>query len=186
MEDRGLSLTFDFKELSNNRQISLSFGADYIWDLKKRFKCLNSSLVVIQTVFRWSLLGRCDERTDSTLINFILSERKLISAEMRCFWELGSLGIRRDEIDSGMEHKEGLKEFNLSVKLVENKYCIKLIGEKSMQEKLGNNSEMPLRCFKGLVENFKSIRCCIKSIERLLTVTSKNESLFHLPHHAVV
>ncbi|GFT56897.1 DUF1758 domain-containing protein [Nephila pilipes] len=54
-----------------------------------------------------------------------------------------------------MEDKEGLREFNESVQLVENKYCVKLPWKEGMQEKLGNNREVALRRFKGLVEKFK-------------------------------
>ncbi|GFU31941.1 integrase catalytic domain-containing protein [Nephila pilipes] len=42
-EYKGLALTFDFKELSNDGQILLLVGADY-WDLIKGFQRLNSSL----------------------------------------------------------------------------------------------------------------------------------------------
>ncbi|GFU37055.1 integrase catalytic domain-containing protein [Nephila pilipes] len=92
MENRGLALTSDFKELSSDCQISLK-GANYYWDLIKGFQRLNSSMVAIETVFGWSLRGRCDELTDSTLVNFVLSERESVSSEMRRFWELESLGI---------------------------------------------------------------------------------------------
>ncbi|GFT64850.1 DUF1758 domain-containing protein [Nephila pilipes] len=44
--------------------------------------------------------GRCDELTNSTLLNFVLSESETVSAEMRRFWELESLKIRGDEIDT--------------------------------------------------------------------------------------
>ncbi|GFT38685.1 integrase catalytic domain-containing protein [Nephila pilipes] len=102
------------REFSSDSQISLLVGADYYWDLIKGFQRLNSSLIAIDTVFGWSLQGRCDELTDFTLVNFVLSERDSVSVEMRCFWELGSLGIRNDEIDTAMEDKEGLKGFNES------------------------------------------------------------------------
>ncbi|GFT11231.1 uncharacterized protein NPIL_531181 [Nephila pilipes] len=112
MEHRGLALTFDFKELSNNCQIYLLVGADFNRDLIKGFQRLNSSLVDIEIIFGGSLQGRCDEPTDSTLVNFILSEKESISPEIRRFWELESLGIRGDKMDTSMEDKEGLKEFN--------------------------------------------------------------------------
>ncbi|GFS67346.1 integrase catalytic domain-containing protein [Nephila pilipes] len=51
MENRELALTFNFKELSSDCQISLLVGADYYWDLIKGFQRLNSSLVAIETIF---------------------------------------------------------------------------------------------------------------------------------------
>ncbi|GFT48774.1 DUF1758 domain-containing protein [Nephila pilipes] len=96
---------------------------------------------------RWSLQDRCDELTDSTLVNFVLSERESVSTEMRSFWELESSGIRGDEIDSDMEDKEGFREINKSVQVEENRYCVKLPWKEGMQEKLGNNREVALRRF---------------------------------------
>ncbi|GFU39928.1 integrase catalytic domain-containing protein [Nephila pilipes] len=65
-------------------------------------------------------------------VNFLLSERQSVSAEIRRFWELERLGIRGDEIDSGIDDKKGLKEFNGSVQLVENRYCVKLPWKEDM------------------------------------------------------
>ncbi|GFU01538.1 DUF1758 domain-containing protein, partial [Nephila pilipes] len=89
------------------------------------------------------------------LVNFVLSKKESIFTEMRRFWELESSGIRGDEIDSGMKDKEGLRVYNESVQLVENRYCVKLPWKEGMQEKLGNNWEVVLRGIKGLVERFK-------------------------------
>ncbi|GFU62538.1 DUF1758 domain-containing protein [Nephila pilipes] len=91
MEYKGLALTFDFKELSSDGQISLLVGADYYWDLIKGIQRSNSSLEIIETIFGWSLQGRCDELTDSTLVNFVLSEKESLSAKMRRFLEVGKL-----------------------------------------------------------------------------------------------
>ncbi|GFT99212.1 DUF1758 domain-containing protein [Nephila pilipes] len=107
IEDRGLVLTFDFVYQLSNFVVSGS-----------------------------RLLLGCDELTDSTLVNFILSEKESVSPEMKRFWELESLGIRGDEIYTGMEDKEGLKELNKTVLLGEIDIVLSCRGIEGMQEKL--------------------------------------------------
>ncbi|GBN88371.1 hypothetical protein AVEN_242099-1 [Araneus ventricosus] len=199
MEKRGLALTFDVEDLSRNCQISLLVGADYYWDLVKGFQRLNSSLVAVETVLGWSLQGRCDELTESILVNFVISERELVSAEVRRFWELESLGIRGDGIDTGLNEQDILKEFDESIQFVDNRYCVKLPWKEGMQEKLGTNRQVALRRFNGLVERFKRdpelyreygevINGYLEEgiVERCTSERLTDESSFYLPHHAVV
>ncbi|GBO14291.1 hypothetical protein AVEN_259109-1 [Araneus ventricosus] len=199
MEKRGLALTFDVEDLSRNCQISLLVGADYYWDLVKGFQRLNSSLVAVETVLGWSLQGRCDELTESILVNFVISERELVSAEVRRFWELESLGIRGDGIDTGLNEQDILKEFDESIQFVDNRYCVKLPWKEGMQEKLGTNRQVALRRFNGLVEGFKRdpelyreygevINGYLEEgiVERCTSERLADESSFYLPHHAVV
>ncbi|GBO44249.1 hypothetical protein AVEN_47383-1 [Araneus ventricosus] len=199
MEKRGLALTFDVEDLSRNCQISLLVGADYYWDLVKGFQRLNSSLVAVETVLGWSLQGRCDELTESILVNFVISERELVSAEVRRFWELESLGIRGDGIDTGLNEQDILKEFDESIQFVDNRYCVKLPWKEGMQEKLGTNRQVALRRFNGLVERFKRdpelyreygevINGYLEEgiVERCTSERLADESSFYLPHHAVV
>ncbi|GBM19181.1 hypothetical protein AVEN_153812-1 [Araneus ventricosus] len=134
MEKRGLALTFDVENLSRNCQISLLVGADYYWDLVKGFQRLNSSLVAVETVLGWSLQGRCDELTESILVNFVISERELVSAEVRRFWELESLGIRGDGIDTGLNEQDILKEFDESINLLTIDIVLSCRGRKACKK----------------------------------------------------
>ncbi|GFS40436.1 serine proteinase stubble [Nephila pilipes] len=84
---------------ASNCQISLLEGIRLLLGFDKRVPVVvNSTLIATETIFGWSLQSKCDELTDSTSVNFFLSERKSVSAEIRRFWELESLGIRGDEI----------------------------------------------------------------------------------------
>ncbi|GFQ76714.1 DUF1758 domain-containing protein, partial [Trichonephila clavata] len=109
METKGFRLTFNYSESSENCEISLLIGSDFYWSLTHRIKRLDSSLVVVETSLGWSLQGKCDEQSDCTSVHLIHSEEESISAELRRFWEIESLGIRdNDSVSLGMEMKRYL------------------------------------------------------------------------------
>ncbi|GFY72029.1 DUF1758 domain-containing protein [Trichonephila inaurata madagascariensis] len=93
MESKGFRLTFSCNESSENCEISLLIGSDLYWSLTQRIKRLDSSLVAVETSLRWSLEGRCDERSDGTSVHLVHSEEESISTELRRFGEIESLGI---------------------------------------------------------------------------------------------
>ncbi|GFX55026.1 DUF1758 domain-containing protein [Trichonephila clavipes] len=67
--------------------------SDFYWSLTHRIKRLDSSLVAVETRLGWSLQGKCDERSDCTLVHLVYNEEESISTELRRFWEIESLGI---------------------------------------------------------------------------------------------
>ncbi|GFQ67958.1 DUF1758 domain-containing protein [Trichonephila clavata] len=91
METKGLRLTFNCNESSENCEISLLIGSDFYWSLTHRIKRLYSSLVVVETSLGWSLQGKCDERSDCTSVHLIHSEEESISAELNVLrgWSVG-------------------------------------------------------------------------------------------------
>ncbi|GFT13874.1 integrase catalytic domain-containing protein [Trichonephila clavipes] len=74
MESKGFRLTFSCNESSENCEISLLIGSDFYWSLTHRIKRLDSSLVAVETRLRWSLQGKCDERSECNGDEEILSE----------------------------------------------------------------------------------------------------------------
>ncbi|XP_055932864.1 uncharacterized protein LOC129962889 [Argiope bruennichi] len=87
------------------------------------------------------------------------SEKDAISSELTRFWELESLGIRGDEIDTlGVNEQGLLREFNDSIQFVENRYC-------EYREVVGSYLKA------GIVE---------------LSDDLVDESTFYLPQHAVI
>ncbi|CAL1261366.1 unnamed protein product [Larinioides sclopetarius] len=113
MESIGFKLTFSYNESSENCEISYLIGSDFYWSLKNRIKRLDSSLVAIETRLGWSLQGKCDERGDCTSVNLIDSEVDSISAELRKFWEIESLGIHdKDSLTLDNGDEEILSEFD--------------------------------------------------------------------------
>ncbi|GFQ73819.1 DUF1758 domain-containing protein [Trichonephila clavata] len=91
-------------------------SSDFYWSLTHRIKRLDSSLVAVETSLGWSLQGKCDEQSDCTSVHLIHSEEESISAELRRFWEIESLGIRdNDSVSLGNGDEEILSEFDKSV-----------------------------------------------------------------------
>ncbi|GFV81404.1 DUF1758 domain-containing protein [Trichonephila clavipes] len=85
MESKGFRLTFSCNESSENWEISLLIGSDFYWSLTHWIKRLDSSLVAVETRLGWSLQGKCDERSDCTLVHLVHSEEESISTELRRF-----------------------------------------------------------------------------------------------------
>ncbi|GFT44190.1 integrase catalytic domain-containing protein [Trichonephila clavipes] len=112
MESKGFRLTFSCNESSENCEISLLIGSDFYWSLTHRIKRLDSSLVAVETRLGWSLQGKCDERSDCTLVHLVHSEEESISTELRRFWEIESLGILdKGSVTLGNGDEEILSEF---------------------------------------------------------------------------
>ncbi|GFY35044.1 integrase catalytic domain-containing protein [Trichonephila clavipes] len=125
MESKGFRLTFSCNESSENCEISLLIGSDFYWSLTHRIKRLDSSLVAVETRLGWSLQGKCDERSDCTLVHLVHSEEESISTELRRFGEIESLGILDKglvTLDNGDE--EILSEFDKSVNFVDGRYRV--------------------------------------------------------------
>ncbi|GFQ88840.1 uncharacterized protein TNCT_79171 [Trichonephila clavata] len=117
---------------------------------------LDSSLVAVETSLGWSLQGKCDEQCDCTSVHLIHSEEESISAELRRFWEIKSLGIRdNDSVSLGNGDEEILSEFDKSVCFVDGRYRVSLPWKPGMREVLQNNKTVARKRFEGLVRRFK-------------------------------
>ncbi|GBN32298.1 hypothetical protein AVEN_271209-1, partial [Araneus ventricosus] len=200
MESRGFRLTFSCSESSESCEISLLIGSDFYWSLANRIKRLDSSLVAVETSLGWSLQGRCDERSDCTSVHLIHSEEESISAELRRFWEIESLGIHdRDSVVLGNGDEEILSEFDKSISFVDGRYRVSLPWKPGMREALQNNKTVARKHFEGLVRRFKwdhKLFCEYKDViddyvregivERTSCDSLSNSQGFYLPHHAVI
>ncbi|GBM11893.1 hypothetical protein AVEN_209599-1 [Araneus ventricosus] len=200
MESRGFRLTFSCSESSESCEISLLIGSDFYWSLINRIKRLDSSLVAIETSLGWSLQGKCDERNDCTSVHLIHSEEESISAELRRFWEIESLGIRdKDSVALGNGDEEILSEFDKSISFVDGRYRVSLPWKPGMRETLQNNKTVARKRFEGLVRRFKcdhELFCEYKDViddyvkegivERSSCDSLLNSQGFYLPHHAVI
>ncbi|GFX30669.1 DUF1758 domain-containing protein [Trichonephila clavipes] len=91
-----------------NRLLNLTpVRSDLYWYVIHWIKRLDSSLVAVETSLEWSLQGKCDERSDCTSVHLVHSEEESISAELRRFWEIKSLGILdKDSVTLGNGDEE--------------------------------------------------------------------------------
>ncbi|GFR16774.1 DUF1758 domain-containing protein [Trichonephila clavata] len=166
METKGFRLTFNCSESSENCEISLLIGSDFYWSLTHRIKRLDSSLVAVETSLGWSLQGKCDEQSDCTSVHLIHSEEESISAELRRFWEIESLGIRdNDSVSLGNGDEEILSEFDKSVCFVDGRYRVSLPWKPGMREVLQNNKTVARKRFEGWSIGLNVITSCSVSIK---------------------
>ncbi|GFW75342.1 integrase catalytic domain-containing protein [Trichonephila clavipes] len=176
-------------------------SSDFYWSLTHRIKRLDSSLVAVETRLGCcSLQGKCDERSDSTLVHLVHSEEESISTELRRFWEIESLGIlNKGSVTLGNGDEEILSEFDKSVNFVDGRYRVNLPWKPGMREALQNNKTVARKRFEGLVRRFKcdhELFCEYKDViddyvrEVIVEHTSCDSLLdsqgFYLPHHAVI
>ncbi|GFX60671.1 DUF1758 domain-containing protein [Trichonephila clavipes] len=175
-------------------------SSDFYWSLTHRIKRLDSSLVAVETRLGWSLQGKCDERSDCTLVHLVHSEEESISTELRRFWEIESLGILdKGSVILGNGDEEILSEFDKSVNFVDGRYRVNLPWKPGMREALQNNKTVARKRFEGLVRRFKCdhelfceykdviddyVRECI--VERTSCDSLLDSQGFYLPHHAVI
>ncbi|GFS69144.1 integrase catalytic domain-containing protein [Trichonephila clavipes] len=200
MELKGFRLTFSCNESSENCEISLLIGSDFYWSLTHWIKRLDSSLVAVETRLGWSLQGKCDERSDCTLVHLVHSEEESISTELRRFWEIESLGILdKGSVTLGNGDEEILSEFDKSVNFLDGRYRVNLPWKPGMREALQNNKTVARKRFEGLVRRFKcdhELFCEYKDViddyvregivERISCDSLLDSQGFYLPHHAVI
>ncbi|GFX83660.1 integrase catalytic domain-containing protein [Trichonephila clavipes] len=130
--------------------------SDFYWSLTHRIKRLDSSLVAVETRLGWSLQGKCDERSDCTLVHLVHSEEESISTELSRFWVIESLGILdKGSVTLGNGDEEMLSEFDKSVNFVDGRYRVNLPWKPGMREALQNNKTVARKRFEGLVRRFK-------------------------------
>ncbi|GFX63419.1 DUF1758 domain-containing protein [Trichonephila clavipes] len=163
-------------------------------------KRLYSSLVAVETRLGWSLQGKCDERSDCTLVHLVHSEEESISTELRRFWEIESLGILdKGSMTLGNGDEKMLSEFDKSVNFVDGRYRVNLPWKPGMREALQNNKTVARKRFEGLVRRFKCdhelfyeykdvIDDYVREgiVERTSCDSLLDSQGFYLPHHAVI
>ncbi|GFQ70113.1 integrase catalytic domain-containing protein [Trichonephila clavata] len=130
----------------------------------------------------------------------LINEEESISAELRRFWEIESLGIRdNDSVSLGNGDEEILSEFDKSVCFVDGRYRVSLPWKPGMREVLQNNKTVARKRFEGLVRRFKcdhELFCEYKDVidnyvregivERTSCDSLSDSQGFYLPHHAVI
>ncbi|GFQ82119.1 integrase catalytic domain-containing protein [Trichonephila clavata] len=136
----------------------------------------------------------------SRVVHLIHSEEESISAELRRFWEIESLGIRdNDSVSLGNGDEEILSEFDISDCFVDGRYRVSLPWKPGMREVLQNNKTVAHKRFEGLVRRFKcdhELFCEYKDVidnyvrEGIVECTFcdslSDSQRFYLPHHAVI
>ncbi|GFR03292.1 DUF1758 domain-containing protein [Trichonephila clavata] len=183
--------------LKQNSHIDLEKGKVDVKPTSSNSVLHNRGGVLLQCV---KAEGKCDEQSDCTSVHLIHSEEESISAELRRFWEIESLGIRdNDSVSLGNGDEEILSEFDKSVCFVDGRYRVSLPWKPGMREVLQNNKTVARKRFEGLVRRFKcdhEFFCEYKDVidnyvregivERTSCDSLSDSQGFYLPHHAVI
>ncbi|GFW81626.1 integrase catalytic domain-containing protein [Trichonephila clavipes] len=141
------------------------------------FSC-NESSENFETRLGWSLQGKCDERSDCTLVHLVHSEEESISTELRRFWEIESLGILdKGSVTLGNGDEEILSEFDKSVNFVDGRYRVNLPWKPGLNVITSCSASIRI-----LIDDY--VREGI--VERTSCDSLLDSQGFYLPHHAVI
>ncbi|XP_035233134.1 uncharacterized protein LOC118204951 [Stegodyphus dumicola] len=93
----GLQLADSYEFCDKN--IAVLIGADYYHEvITSRLKRFKNKLIFSETIFGWCLQGRTD--SNGKLLNMdIIVDDKLVSTQLKQFWELETLGIEQGKMD---------------------------------------------------------------------------------------
>ncbi|XP_071961249.1 uncharacterized protein [Antedon mediterranea] len=182
--------------------VDILVGLDYYWQFMGRgIHNLPEGLVAQDTVFGWVISGRWNLNDN---INVTRNHNVNVSPQLLCitdisddrlnkFWDLETIGVKPSD---GVQDAV-LKEFNESIRLVNERYEVKLPWKEGMKECLQNNREIAkvrlnslsrrLAKDKELGEKYEA---SISEMERLGIIaeadTTDSGIVYYLPHHPVV
>ena len=106
LKKRDLQLADFPLEGADNPELAVLIGADYYWRVVTgKVQRITESLVAVETSFGWALQGpvTTSRVTDATCMHISLDEDAQISKQLHAFWEVESLGIVQEKIQSPEE-----------------------------------------------------------------------------------
>ncbi|XP_077546213.1 uncharacterized protein LOC144158900 [Haemaphysalis longicornis] len=186
--------------------ISILVGADYYWTLVSGdMQKLQGALVAVNTEFGWTLQGPIPRSsstaccsTAAVLRTHVCGETQSLSAELRSFWELESMGIT-EPVAQQNEEDHVVKQFTSSIKLVDGRYEVGLLwkqvnfllanNEAIAKKRLFNLTKKLVNDERMMTEYDESIRQYLQQgfAERVSAEADvkPEQRLYYMPHRAV-
>ncbi|GFY48593.1 DUF1758 domain-containing protein [Trichonephila inaurata madagascariensis] len=133
----------------------------------------NSSLVAVETSLGWPLQGRCDEQSYCTSVHLVHSEQESISAELRRFWEIESLGILdKDSVTLGNGDEE-----ILVIRIDKTTSRIRIVFDGSAHEDGQSSLNLSLYTGPNLHPNILELLLCFRKSSIAFTADVKSAFL---------
>ena len=182
-------------------QVDVLIGADHYYSFVTGI-CMRGenpgSLVAVESHFGWILTGPVDSYSNHTSSMLTVVENNEVTASLRRFWELESIGIT-ETLNPTMSQEEELavNDFNDGLNFDGKNYEVRLPCKRD-HPKLENNYAQALKRLESIERKLKrdpekaeayttAINQHVKKgfAEEVVDLTSGNESVRYLPHHAV-
>ncbi|XP_067041142.1 uncharacterized protein [Acropora muricata] len=185
---QGLTLADSYPR--NSVQVDVLIGADHYYSFVTG-TCKRGenpeSLVAVESYFGWIITGPVDSYSKHTSAMLTMVENNEVTASLRRFWELESIGIV-EAVNPTMSQEEELavNDFNDGLNLMrdhpklENNYAQVVKRLESIEKKLKRDPEKA-EAYTTAINQYVEKGFA----EEVLDLTSGDGSVRYLPHHAV-
>ena len=196
---QGLTLADSYPR--NSVQVDVLIGADHYYSFVTG-TCKRGenpeSLVAVESYFGWIITGPVDSYSKQTSAMLTMVENNEVTASLRRFWELESIGIV-EAVNPTMSQEEELavNDFNDGLNFDGKNYEVRLPWKRD-HPKLENNYAQAVKRLESIERKLKrdpekaeayttAINQYVEKgfAEEVLDLTSGDGSVRYLPHHAV-
>ncbi|XP_044174254.1 uncharacterized protein LOC122957873 [Acropora millepora] len=196
---QGLTLADSYPR--NSVQVDVIIGADHYYSFVTG-TCKRGenpeSLVAVESYFGWIITGPVDSYSKHTSAMLTMVENNEVTASLRRFWELESIGIV-EAVNPTMSQEEQLavNDFNDGLNFDGKNYEVRLPWKRD-HPKLENNYAQAVKRLESIERKLKrdpekaeayttAINQYVEKgfAEEVLDLTSGDGSVRYLPHHAV-
>ena len=196
---QGLTLADSYPR--NSVQVDVLIGADHYYSFVTGI-CKRGenpgSLVAVESHFGWILTGPVDSYSKHTSAMLTMVENNEVTASLRRFWELESIGIT-EAVNPAMSQEEELavNDFNDGLNFDGKNYEVRLPWKRD-HPKLESNYAQAVKRLESIERKLKrdpekaeayttAINQYVEKgfAEEVLDLTSGDGSVRYLPHHAV-
>lgn len=197
LEERGFILADDIQNSSNvdRESIDIILGADQMWKIfTSNVFSTSYGIVASETKFGWVLQGPISNSQSSSTC--VATTNALFTVDVSKFWELETMNMTddsTDELSSLNKFYENIEREN------DGRYKVPLLW-KNTETNLDSNFEIAKNRLKYLNKRLENNPNLKKEYSKVFeeyeeldiiekvpeTEIRKNESVFYLPHHAVV
>lgn len=209
MRNRNLELSDLVEQNSQGKSspIDVLIGADYFWRVAHdQMERLTPDLMAINTVLGWTVQGRSEGEGSSTGVNTVAvipvavcSEEKLVSDQLRDFWNLESLGIQDGAETKVKEQEAILDAFRENIKFKGGRYEVALPW-KPNKDQMGDNLEVAKIRTNNLVRKLEANPTALKEYDEIIKeqlrtgiiekvenkeISAEPSHCYYIPHRGV-
>ena len=196
---QGLTLADSYPR--NSVQVDVLIGADHYYSFLTGV-CKRGenpeSLVAVESHFGWILTGPVDSYSKQTSAMLTMVENNEVTASLRRFWELESIGITETVYPAMSQEEElAVNDFNDGLNFDGKNYEVRLPWKRD-HPKLEKNYAQAVKRLESIERKLKrdpkkaeayttAINQYVEKgfAEEVLDLTSEDGSVRYLPHHAV-
>lgn len=204
LQDKNLQVADTPVRGMETEELGVLIGGDYYWDIVTgRTERLEKGLVAVESKFGWLIQGVVSvpvmnvttEPVEVDVFHLSVGEEKMLTDQLRSFWEIESLGINADT--EKPPEQDALKLFDDSISLKQGRYEVCLPWKDNVSD-LSKNYNTALNRLNNLARRFQrndelydqyahvmNEYMAEGIIEEVIHLSTENP-VYYLPHHPVI